>query len=112
MTSTISTDQNELMARVKSLPGSAKTGLILSVLGFLIRFEVMNETFANGQAVCEAFDFGPWIIGIVTIVTGLVTLVEARRSDSRATVLVLGVIILGFGVFHFLRAYQVFLPIC
>jgi hypothetical protein len=112
MTSTIVTERTGLRAKWKSLPGSARTGLILSVLGFLLSFEIQNDNMVNGQEVCEAFDFGAWIIGLITIVTGLVTLVEARKAENRALVLVLGVIILAFGVFHLLSAYQVFLPIC
>jgi hypothetical protein len=112
MTSTIATERTGLVARWKALPGSARSGLVLSVLGFLIHFEVKNETFANGQPVCEAFDFGPWIIGFITIVTGIVTVVEARKADNRLLVLGLGLVIIGFGVFHVLTAYQVFLPIC
>ena len=45
----------------------------------------------DDEAVGEFFDFGAWIFGLVTIVLGLVTLVEARRSDHRALVLGLGV---------------------
>lgn len=112
MTSTTTKARTGLLDRWRSLPGSAHTGIVLSVLGFLLSFEVKNETFANGQAVCEAFDFGPWIIGFITIVTGIVTLVEARKADNRILVLALGAVIIGFGVFHVLTAYQVFLPVC
>jgi hypothetical protein len=112
MTSTITKGGSGVVREWRALPGSARAGLILSLLGFVVRFTIENEKLINGQVTCEAFDFGAWIIGLVTIVTGLVTLVEARKADRRLMVAGVGIVILAFGLFHLLRAYQVFLPLC
>lgn len=105
MASPTTTDRQGIRELWQSLPGSAKAGLSLSGLGFFVRVTVERERFVSGEAICEFFDFGAWIIGLVTIVTGIVTLVEARRADRKDVVLGLGLVILAFGVLHVLRAY-------
>jgi uncharacterized membrane-anchored protein len=112
MASTTATQDSGLRATWRGVPGSAKAGLTLGVLGFFVRVTVEQERFVNGEPVCEYFDFGAWIIGLVTIVTGIVTVVEARRASRRGLVLGLGLLIIGLGVFHVMRAYGVFFSPC
>ena len=109
---TTTTDKPGFRATVRRLPSSANAGLVLAVLAFLTPVTVERERFVSGEAICEFFDFGAWIFGLITIVLGLVTLVEARRADNRGLVLGLGVVIVGLGVFHVLRAYGVFVSPC
>jgi hypothetical protein len=112
MATTMTTEAKGFKALRKSLPSSAKAGVVLAVLAFFTPVTVERERFVSGEAICEFFDFGAWIFGLITIVLGLVTLVEARKSDRRGLVLGIGVVITGMGVFHVLRAYGVFFSPC
>lgn len=107
MATLTTTKDTGLRATWRGLPGSAKAGLLLGILGFFVRVTVERERFVSGEAVCEFFDFGAWIFGIVTVVTGIVTIVEARTASRRGLVLGLGLLIVAVGVFHIMRAYGV-----
>jgi hypothetical protein len=109
---TAATEDRGVRATWRGLPASAKTGLVLAILAFFTPVTVERERFVSGEAVCEFFDFGAWIIGLVTIVVGIVTVIDSRKADRRGLVLGLGVVIIGFGVFHVLRAYGVFFSPC
>lgn len=112
MADTIITETKGFRAWWKVVPASAKAGFVLTILAFVAPVTVERERFVSGEAICEFFDFGAWIFGLITIVLGLVTLVEARRSDRRTMVLVLGVVVTALGVFNVLRAYGVFFSPC
>lgn len=112
MASTTTTEERGVKALWRVLPGSAKAGLFLGILAFFVPVTVEQERFVSGVPTCEFFDFGAWILGIVTVVTGLVTLVESRRSSRRLLVLGLGLGIVALGVFHVMRAYGVFFSPC
>ena len=112
MTTTIITEDTGFKAEWKSVPTSAKAGIFLSILAFFTPVTVERERFVSGVATCEFFDFGAWIFGLVIVVLGLVTLVEARKANRRGLVFGLGLLILGLGVFHVARAYGVFFSPC
>jgi len=112
MASTISTEDKGLKATWRALPSSGKAGIFLSILAFFTPVTVERERFVSGVPMCEFFDFGAWIFGLITIVLGIVTIIEARRSSRRALVLGLGFVVLGMGVFHVMRAYGVFFSPC
>ena len=82
MATTMATENKSFGTLWRAVPTAAKAGVILTVLSFLTPITVERERFVSGEAVCEFFDFGAWIFGLITVVLGIVTLVKPASPTT------------------------------
>ena len=91
----------------RTLPASAKAGLISTVLGFLIRFR--SVTVRNGE--CSESEPTAVVFGAVAVIAGLVAVGQGVKLRSTGTIAI-GLLSVLAGVFLVLRGVGTIATAC